>query len=619
MFLILPAACLPSPEAPDPVVDAAADSVDSDEPLDTAASSTELPLELVSLGVGGVAMRHGDTIVLTAPLFSNPSLLDVTLGEVASDPALVDAFLDPSDVEDAAAVLVGHAHYDHLMDLPRVRELAGGPPVYANLSASLLLPDEGIVPVNVGDLVDRRMCDEVDPCTGLPAGQAGQWIGGEGFRLRALCSTHPAQFLGIVHFGEGCVDEAWSSPPTRAEDWREGATLAWLVDFLDDEGRIAHRVYYQDAPTNAPEGLIHPSLLEERRVDLAVLNVGSWEVVADHPGQTLANVDPRYLLGVHWEDFFQPQDAGIQPIPFQQDPAGFDARVVLEGEEAPVRVDGVEVEGRYWRPEPGARFRFPEQAATPVAAEGPEGSLEDWVLRADVSPRIEDCPSCEDLDADGLVDAWEDLALELLRPTLRFDEAEPYVLDEEAALFAVGRVTPLDDHVRVYLMLGYSQDYGRCGLTAHAGDSERVALDLALEGDDARVVALYTAAHEGTVSDHGAVHLPEEVELLDGRWLVRASDGKHASYATAEACETAVLGVCIDEDCDPDGVSDPAAYDRLPPVANAGEPDAPRLEGLGPIGFVGDEAWLDQDFCGGQDRSGDCSSPVLEKLTLDPF
>jgi hypothetical protein len=53
-------------------------------------------LDIRFLGVGGVAMRHGDDLILTAPLFTNPDLLTVTTGSTVSDAALADqgAWLD---------------------------------------------------------------------------------------------------------------------------------------------------------------------------------------------------------------------------------------------------------------------------------------------------------------------------------------------------------------------------------------------------------------------------------------------------------------------------------------------------------------------------------------------
>lgn len=244
---------------------------------------------------------------------------------------------------------------------------------------------------------------------------------------------------------------------------------------------------------------------------------------------------------------------------------------------------------------------------------------------------IEGAP-CEDADGDGLTDAWEDLVLLRLRPFVRLDEAEQLVSDPDFTLGVVGRVTPVGSFVHAYMMLGYAYDYGSCGgITSHNGDSERVALQLApVQGSagDVRVQQAYTAAHEGTITDHSMVFSTAELGQLvhetdpafgEPRWVVFASADKHATYATAAICEGIAPGVpCTDEDCSPDNVADPAPFTRLFPYLNAGEPTMPMVTDLSVIGFVGDDAWADQDFCGGLGGNG-CSSPVRDKLTVDPF
>jgi hypothetical protein len=429
-----------------------------------------------------------------------------------------------------------------------------------------------------------------------------------------------------------------------AADWRAGQTLAWLIDFLDSDGGIAHRVYVQDAAASAPVSLVHPDLLAERAVDLAILEVGSTDAVRAHPTEALANLEPRFALGIHWEDFFTPQDEPIEPSPFLDDPGAFDlvAEAALPAGVAEVTVDGELAEGRYWRPVPQTSFVFPLGTVTePVADFALEAATEvsgDTVaLRTNLPAAPADClevegAPCDDADGDGLVDAWEDLVLDRLRPSIRFDEAEQLITDD-VVLFAVGRVAPADDgQIRAYVMLGYGLDYGRCGVSAHDGDSERVVLDLAQPSDgepgDIEVVGLYTAAHEGTEIDHGTLlqgtdlsiaEFPLDAFTGEPRWRVYASDDKHATYPTAQICEDASFIPCIAEDCDADWVDEPTDYDRLPPVINVGEEGAPRFTDLAAIGFPDEDPFADQEFCGGQGREGTCSSSIRSKLLDDPF
>ena len=77
-------------------------------------------VRFVYLGSGGWIIERGEDQVLAAPLFSNPGLLTTGLLPIRSDTVLVDRYMSRYDVSAAKAILVGHAHYDHLMDVPRV-------------------------------------------------------------------------------------------------------------------------------------------------------------------------------------------------------------------------------------------------------------------------------------------------------------------------------------------------------------------------------------------------------------------------------------------------------------------------------------------------------------------
>jgi hypothetical protein len=241
-------------------------------------------------------------------------------------------------------------------------------------------------------------------------------------------------------------------------------------------------------------------------------------------------------------------------------------------------------------------------------------------------------PPCDDDDDDGVVDVWELLALQRLRPIQRMDEAEQLFGDASAVQGGVGRVTlGLDGNVRIFIMLGYSRDYGSCGFTAHNGDSERVVMSFAPDSGGspgrATMVGAYTAAHEGTATDGSRVFTGADLDELvlgedpwtaEPRWVVFPSADKHATYATIDICESVSIIPCFDEDCAPDGVSDPDSYDLIPDIVNAGEPGVPFVTELSGIGFPGEQAWEDVEFCGGLGGGG-CSSSVLSKLMNDPF
>lgn len=281
----------------------------------------------------------------------------------------------------------------------------------------------------------------------------------------------------------------------------------------------------------------------------------------------------------------------------------------------------------------GGDTRDAEQAPFVLEARSAVGELGGLVLDHNHPHDASTCiPTpgldCTDGDQDGLLDAFEQLVLKRFLPVLRFDEDEGLFTDTDAVLAAVGRVEPLSTDplsLRVYIMLGYSRDYGSCGFTAHNGDSERVVLELEARDAGLSMIRAYTAAHEGTATDHGSLIDTDALDTLvfeehSGvmRWIVFPSANKHATYPSIDVCEGISPLPCIDEDCAPDNVSNPADFDRLLPVYNAGEDNARLLDALDAVGFPGDSAWANQPFCGGLGGSG-CSSAVREKLLVDPF
>lgn len=100
------------------------------------------PLDLTYLGSGGVLIRRGGDEIATGPFFSNFGFLEAGLTRIASNEDAVQRFMP--ERPDVRAILVGHAHYDHLIDVPSV--VARKTPdatVYASESARNMLASLG--------------------------------------------------------------------------------------------------------------------------------------------------------------------------------------------------------------------------------------------------------------------------------------------------------------------------------------------------------------------------------------------------------------------------------------------------------------------------------------------
>lgn len=319
--------------APEPTAPAAPSPT---TPTETPAAAP--PLLVKFLGVGGFLIEVGTDSVLTAPLYTRPTFTQVLGGQaVSSNDAIVAKDLTAAQLTSIRTILAGHAHYDHLLDVPGVMQRAPNATLYSNASAKHLLaayaPDRAAscngTPASASPIarsrvfafddaassvVDYRSCPSKKPA-GAPL--QGTWVKvpGANVRVLAICSDHPDAF-GPVHFAPGDVTEDACVPPPRMDAWKEGATLTFLVDFLDANGKPIHRVYYEDAPTAAPTGIPPADVLAEKRVDVAILTLGASNNVSGAPTTTIEALRPRYTVGGHWEDFFLSSSGTPQPIAF---------------------------------------------------------------------------------------------------------------------------------------------------------------------------------------------------------------------------------------------------------------------------------------------------------------
>jgi len=294
-------------------------------------------LRAVYLGTGGWILEHGGETVLTGPLFTSPGLLRTGLLSVHADTTAIDHFMSRYDVSDALVILVGHAHYDHLMDVPRVavRHTPRARIVGSRTVANTLGTWSGLA--DRIDVVDDSAGDQHTP---------GRWLRyGNGVRVMALRSRHAPHFEGYTLYS-GTQDTPRDTRPEWANEWLDGQTYAYLIDFMESSDSVAFRIYYQDAVAAAPAGFAPDPLIAERRVDVAILVPSTFDQVEWNPEAYVENLDPRWILLGHWEDFFTPPDAPTRSLRLA-DLGHFEGRLD--------RVFG----GEWWRPDLWTEFRFP--------------------------------------------------------------------------------------------------------------------------------------------------------------------------------------------------------------------------------------------------------------------
>jgi L-ascorbate metabolism protein UlaG (beta-lactamase superfamily) len=251
------------------------------------------------LGTSSWILSSGNDLVVVDPFFTRPSFVRVTASlmlpflpsNFAYDPERIRAVL-PELPKDTKFVLLTHAHYDHLLDVP----------YYINQNSGRSI-------TYVGSLTARNILLGFKPSTldFVIAEQRPSMIKGR-VRVTALPSDHAPHFVGHT-FMAGDVVSPMTSIPSRVGQYLEGQTLVFLIDFLDDEERVVWRIFINGAANSAAgaEALRkHQTLLNEHRINVAILCVPGWDKVDDYPDTLLRLLRPEHIVLSHYDDFGSP-------------------------------------------------------------------------------------------------------------------------------------------------------------------------------------------------------------------------------------------------------------------------------------------------------------------------
>ncbi len=276
----------------------------------SAVSSQGQPaLQVTYTGTAGALLEVGEHAVMLDPYFSNHSLSN---GSTQSSEAVVDALLP--DLTSLKAILIGHAHADHLFDAPYVLSKA---PDQAKIYGSQTTSN--IIAPRVS--AQRRVVvNDV-----MAVGQTpGRWLSLPGgmVRIMAIQSEHAPQ-LGPILLGSGHVEDEQESM-LELSDWKMGQPLTYLVDFLarpvtEEQPRadIGYRVFLQSSASGSQYGNPPQAVLAERPVDLALLCVASFNNIDDYPEHVIEAVQPTDIMLIHWDKFYQSRlEKPVELLPF---------------------------------------------------------------------------------------------------------------------------------------------------------------------------------------------------------------------------------------------------------------------------------------------------------------
>lgn len=262
--------------------------------------------KVVYLGCGGFIIGDDHHSVLVDPYFTHVGPLKTVLGKAGSDKALIESELKPHRdyiKRTCKGVLVTHAHYDHLMDVPFV---------YNNyVSQDMKVYGSDAVDTLVGKVVNGNV-KVIEKCLESWENPAQELLPGGRIRVTPIFTDHaPHWHFGIRLFSGNAsskkrkkYQDALDKSPVRS--WKLGQTYAYLIDFLKTDGETVElRLYLESSAAPPPMGYVSDELAAQSPVHLALLGAASFHYTDEYPEGIVQNLKPQRLFVCHWEDFFK--------------------------------------------------------------------------------------------------------------------------------------------------------------------------------------------------------------------------------------------------------------------------------------------------------------------------
>lgn len=232
----------------------------------TSVYSLESPVVLFRwLGVAGLELTFGEETLLVDPFFTRPPFWRLWFGRVEPNHVLIASQKPRCDY-----ILVSHAHFDHLMDVPDIAHITGAH-VYGSSNTCELL----------------RLCN-------LPTHQVHEVHTGDHLSLGSFrVDILPARHGWAPGYNSGQVRKGLR-PPLRLRDYVLGEYHSFLIQL--------------------------PGLRLLNWCGIELKSVPQADVLFTLPTSyqcfleaLLSAVQPRLVIPVHWDDLFRPLTKPIRP------------------------------------------------------------------------------------------------------------------------------------------------------------------------------------------------------------------------------------------------------------------------------------------------------------------
>jgi len=234
------------------------------------------------LGTAGFEIRCDNHVVLLDPYITRAPLSRCAFGRITSDLPAIAQYVPRAD-----AIVVGHTHFDHALDVPAIARQTGAQ-IFGSRSA-LCLVRAATLPESQLQMVER------DPGQEAIVAEVGP------FTLRFAPSAHSRFMLGRVPYPGDITD--CEDVPVKTGDFRCGAVFRVEIQAA---GRT---LVHLGSAELTPGGTI------PQNVDMLLLCVAGWRSSPDLPERVMRSLSPQRVLLSHWDNFFLPIQKPARALP----------------------------------------------------------------------------------------------------------------------------------------------------------------------------------------------------------------------------------------------------------------------------------------------------------------
>jgi L-ascorbate metabolism protein UlaG (beta-lactamase superfamily) len=264
-------------------------------------SSVALPhgLQVTWLGTAGFRFEYEGVVVWIDPYVTRLRLADVVMRRViAPSEDAVATWIDRAD-----AILVGHTHFDHAMDVPAIARRTGCP-VYGSSSLERLMGLHGLA--QLATVVVPHVDYEVGP-----------------FRFHFVPSLHSKLQLGLrVNYGGELTCEHLDEMIPQA--YRCGQVFGVFVE-------VAGTSFYHAGSADLIEDEI-----KDRGVDVFLCGIAGRRFTPNYVQRVVRALAPKLVVPSHFDDFFRP--VGDGKLSFNVNLTGFADEVHAVSHELPIGI-----------------------------------------------------------------------------------------------------------------------------------------------------------------------------------------------------------------------------------------------------------------------------------------